>query len=117
MDVRARQRVMTEFLAAKGCGPIAFHRCQRSVYGNVTDVSSVRRCLRRFKSGENDTGDRSVIGHPATAVMKETKGKFEALIMYGCRIMTNELCTAIGIRKPEAIDIVGEFGYRKVCVK
>jgi hypothetical protein len=48
--------------------------------------------------------------------MKETKGKVEALIRFSCRIMTNELRTAIGIRKPEAIDIVGELGCRKVCV-
>ena len=59
MDARTGQRVVTEFLTAEGSSPTDIHKRLRSVYGeDDTDVSSVRRRFRRFKSRERDIVDR-----------------------------------------------------------
>jgi hypothetical protein len=55
--LRTRQRVVNEFLTAEGCSPIEIYRRLRSVYSyseDAVDVSSVKRWIHRFKSGEKD---------------------------------------------------------------
>jgi hypothetical protein len=59
VDFRTGQRAAIEFPTAEGSSPIEIHRRLRSVYGDDgIDVSSFRRWVRRFKSGEKDTGER-----------------------------------------------------------
>ena len=58
MDVNTRQRMLTELLTAEGSRPVQIHRRLSSVYGeDAVEVSSVRRWLRRFNSGEKDVGN------------------------------------------------------------
>jgi len=53
VDVHSRQRVVIEFLTAEGSRPIVIHRLLRSMYGeNAIDISSVRRWVHCFESGE-----------------------------------------------------------------
>jgi len=60
VDVSTGQREMIEFLTLEGSSPIRIHTCLRCVYGeNAIDFRSVRLWVRRFKSGETDTDDRS----------------------------------------------------------
>jgi len=62
-DVRFKQRAVIEFLTAEKVSPIKIHRRMQAVYGDqCVDVSTVRRWLRRFKSGElgqADLGDKT----------------------------------------------------------
>jgi transposase len=68
VDVRTRHRVVNECLTAEGCSPTEIHTLLRSAYDDgAIDVSTVRRWVRRCKSGEKDSGDRSRIGRSATA--------------------------------------------------
>jgi hypothetical protein len=49
--------MVIEFLTAEGSSPIKIHRRTRIVYGEDSEyVSSVRRWVRRFKSGEKGIG-------------------------------------------------------------
>jgi hypothetical protein len=42
VDLRTRQRVVTDSLTAKRSSPVEIHKCLRIMYGkNVIDVSSV----------------------------------------------------------------------------
>jgi hypothetical protein len=68
VNVRTRQRLVTEFLTAEGCSPTETHRLFRRVHGeSATDVSTVRHSVRRFESGEKHTGDMPRRDPPATA--------------------------------------------------
>jgi hypothetical protein len=59
VGIRARQRMVIEFLGTEGSSPIDIHRRLRSIYGeDVMDISSIRHWVRRFKSSEQDIGDR-----------------------------------------------------------
>jgi len=61
------------------------------------DVSSFRHWVCHPKSVEKDIGGRLCSGQPATALKTETKDKIDVPIWDDCHIMTNELCTAVGI--------------------
>ena len=59
-DVRYKQRAVIEFLNAKKVPPIEIHRRIQAVYGDqCVGVSTVRRCVRRFKDGELGQEDLS----------------------------------------------------------
>ena len=59
-DVRFKQRAIIEFLTAEKVPPIEIHRRMQAVYGDqCVDVSTVRRCVRRFKDGELEQADLS----------------------------------------------------------
>ena len=66
MDVNTRQRMLIELLTAEGSRPIQIHRHLRSVYvEDAVEISSVRRWLRRFNSGEKGVGNSpSVVVQP-----------------------------------------------------
>jgi phage antirepressor YoqD-like protein len=68
-------------------------------------LAQLRRCTRRFKSGEKKTGE--------TTVTTETKDKVDALIRDDGCITTGELSAAVRIGKPSVITIIRELGYRK----
>jgi hypothetical protein len=76
VDVRSRLRVVTEFLTAEGSNPTEINRHRRNVCDDdATDVSSVRRWMRRFKSGGKVTDNRSRSGRLAMAATTDTKDK------------------------------------------
>jgi hypothetical protein len=59
-DVRFKQRAVVEFLTAQKVPPIEIHRRMQAVCGDrCVDVSTVRRCARRFKVGELGQADLS----------------------------------------------------------
>jgi hypothetical protein len=39
------------------------------------------------------------------------------LIWDDCRIITGELCLAVGIREPAVMTVIKELTFRKVCAK
>ena len=52
MEVRMKQRCITEFLHVEKIAPSDIHRCLLNVYGDQTvDVSTVRQWVARFSSG------------------------------------------------------------------
>ena len=68
MEVRMKQRCVTEFLHAEKIPPNDIRRCLL-VYGDQTvDVSTVRRWVARFSSGVSDVKDKPRSGRPCTAV-------------------------------------------------
>ena len=88
------------------------------MYGeDAIDVSSVRRWVRRFKNGENDSGDRPRSDWPHMAATTETKDAVDVPIRDGRRIATSELCAAVGIGKPAVLTIIRELGCRKFCTR
>ena len=94
VDIRTKQCVVIKFLTAEGSSPIEIHRRLRSVYGeDAIDVTSVRRWVRRFKSGEKDISDRPRSGRPATASTTVTKDRADMLFRDDRRI-TSELRAA-----------------------
>jgi hypothetical protein len=59
-DVWFKQRVVIEFLPAERVPPDEIHRQMQAVCGDqCVDVSTVRRCVRRFKDGELGQADLS----------------------------------------------------------
>jgi hypothetical protein len=69
MEVRMKQRCVIEFLQAEKIAPNDIHQRLLNVYGDQTvDVSTVRRWLARFSSGDSDVKDKSRFRRPRTAV-------------------------------------------------
>jgi hypothetical protein len=67
MEVRMKQRCVTEFLYAEKIAPDDIHR--RLLNGDQTvDVSTVRRRVVRFSSGDSDVKDKPRSGRPCTDV-------------------------------------------------
>ena len=58
MDVRQKQRCVIEFLHAENIEPINIHRRLVNIYeADAVDVSTVRRWVRRFQSGDRDVSN------------------------------------------------------------
>ena len=74
MDVRQKQRCAIEFLSAIEEQSIDIHKCLVNVYGGETgDVSSVRRWVGRFRSGDTDVMTNFALaaqGQPSVKKMK-----------------------------------------------
>jgi len=66
--VRFKQCAVIEFLTVEKVPPIEIHRRIQAIYGDqCVDVSTVRRCVRRFKDGElgqADLSDKIQSGRP-----------------------------------------------------
>ena len=93
MEVRMKQRCVTEFLHAEKIAPNDIHRCLL-VYGDQTvDVSTVRRWVARFNSGDSDVKDKPRSGRPCTAVTPRNKERLNQLIRANQWITTRELGT------------------------
>jgi hypothetical protein len=67
IDAHMKHRMVTEFFTTEEVSPTEIHRCQNSEYGkhteHTTDVSTMRCCIRHFKSGQ--TKKRQVPKWPA----------------------------------------------------
>jgi hypothetical protein len=74
MEVRMKQRCVTEFLHAKGKAPNDIQWHLVNMYGDQTvDVSTVRRWVVCFSSGNSDVRDRPHSGSPGTSYWAECK--------------------------------------------
>ena len=59
-DVRFKQRAVIEFLTPEKVPRIEIHRRMKAVYGDQSvDVSTIKRCVGRFKDGELEQADLS----------------------------------------------------------
>jgi len=69
MEVHIKQRCVIEFLYAEKIAPNGIHRHLLNVYGDQTvDVSTARRWVACFSSGDSDVKDKPRFGWPCTAV-------------------------------------------------
>jgi len=91
MEVRMKQRCVTEFLHSGKIAPNEIHRCLLNVYGDQTvDVSTVRRRVARFSSGDSDAKDKPRSGRPRTAVTPWNEERLDQLIHANRQITTRE---------------------------
>ena len=64
MEMWMKHRCVTEFLHAEQIAPSDIHRRLLNVYGDQTvDVSTVRRWVARFSSGDSDVKDKPRSGN------------------------------------------------------
>jgi len=78
----------------KKTAPNDIHRRLLNVYGDQTvDVSTVRRWVARFCSGDSDVKDKPRSGRPCTAVTPRNEERLDQLIRADRRITTRELGT------------------------
>jgi len=118
MEVRMKQRCVIEFLHAEKIAPNDIHRRLLNVYGDQTvDVSTVRRWVARFSSGDSDVKDKPRSGRPCTAVTPRNEERLDQLIRANRRITTRELCTELNIGCNALEAMVATLGYRKVCAR
>ena len=99
MEVCLKQRCVIEFLHVEKITPNDIHRRLLNVYGDQTvDVSTVRRWVERFSSGESDVKDKPPSGRPCTAVTPRNEERLDQLIRANRQITTRELCTELNIQ-------------------
>ena len=78
MEVLMKQRCVIEFLHAEKIEPSDIHRHLLNVYGDQTvDVSTVRRWVARFSSGDSDVKDKPRSGRPCTAVTPRNEERLD----------------------------------------
>ena len=61
------------------------------------DISTVRRWVARFSSGNSDIKDKPRSGRPCTAVTPRNEECVDQLIHANQQITTRELCTELNI--------------------
>ena len=82
----------------KKIAPSDIHRRLLNVYGDeIVDVSTVRRRVARFSSGDRDLKDEPRSGWPCTAVTPRNEERLDQFIRENRRITTMELCTELNI--------------------
>jgi len=83
-----------------------------NVYGDQTaDVSTVRRWVARFSSGDSDVKDKPRSGRKCTAVTPRNEERLYQLIRANQRITARQLCTELNI----GFSALKTLEYRKVC--
>ena len=94
MEVRMNQMCVIEFLLQEKIAHNDINRHFLNVYGDQTvDVSTVRRWVARFSSGDSDVKDKPRSGLPCTAVTPRNEERLDKLIHAKRRITTREPCT------------------------
>ena len=74
MEVRVKQRCVTEFLHLEKMAPTDSHQFLLSIYGDQTvDVSTVRQWVVCFSSDDSGVKDKPDAGWPCTAVISQNK--------------------------------------------
>ena len=118
MEVRMKQRCIIEFLHAEKIAPNDIHRRLLNVYGDQTvDVSTVRRWVVRFSSGDSDVKDKPCSGGSCTAVKPRNEERLDQLIHVNRQITTREPCTELNIDCNALEAMVVTLEYREVCAR
>ena len=113
-----KKRCVSEFLHAEKIAPSDIHRRLLNVYGDQTvDVSTVRRWVARFSSGDSDVKDKPRSGRPCTAVTPRNEERLDQLIRANRRITTRELCTELNIGSNALEMMLATLEYCKVCAR
>jgi len=81
------------------------------------DVSTVRRWVARFSSGDSDLKDKPRSGRPCTAVTPRNEERLDQFIRANRRIKPRELCTELYIGFNALEMMVVTLKYRKVCTR
>jgi transposase len=98
MEVRMKQRCVIEFLHAEKIAPNDIHQRLLNVYGDQTvDVSTARRWVACFSSGDKYVKNKPRSGRPCTAVTPGNEERLDQLIRANRRVTTRELCTELNI--------------------
>ena len=79
MEVRMKQMCVIKFMhAEKKIAPNNIHRRLLNVYGDQTvDVSTVRRWVARFSSGDSDVKDKPRSGRPCITVTPRNEERLD----------------------------------------
>ena len=102
----------------KKIAPNDIHRRLLNVYKDQTlDVSTARRWVARFSSGDSDVKDKPRSGRPCISVTPRNEERLDQLIRANRRITTRELCTELNIGCNALEAMVATLGYRKVCAR
>ena len=118
MYVRQKQRCVIEFLHAEEIEPINIHRRLVNVYGaDAVDVSTVRRWVRRFQSGDRDVSDKARSGRPCTSTTPENEARLDQLIRANRRITVNEMRAELDVGVSALETMLSSLGYSKVCAR
>ena len=80
----------------------------------TVDVSTVRRWVVCFSSGDSDVKDKPRSGRPYTAVTPRNEERLDQLIRANRRITTRELCAELNIGFNALETMVATLEYRKV---
>ena len=98
MDICQKQRCVIEFLNAEEVQPINIYKCLVNVSGGKTvNVSTVRRWVCHFQSGDKDVSNKYCSGHPSTATNEENETCFDELIKSNWQITVNKVSTELGV--------------------
>ena len=115
MYVRQKQKWVIEFLDAE-VEPIDGHRRLVNVYGpEAIDVSTVRRWVRRFRSGDRDVSDKPRSGRPCTATIPENEVHLDELIHANRRVTVNEMRAELDVGIGALETMFSSLGYSKVA--
>ena len=118
MEVHMKQRCVIEFLHVEKIAPRDNHRHFLNVYGDQTvDVSTVRRWVARFSSGNGDVKNKPCSGWPCTAVTPRNEEHLDQLIRANWQITTMELCTELNIGFSVLETMLATLECRKVCAR
>jgi len=118
VEVHMKQRCVIEFLHVEKIAPNDIHRFLLNVYGDQTvDVSTMRRWVARFSSGDSNVKDKPRAGQPCTAVRPRNEERLDQLIHANRRITTRELCTELYIGFSALETMMATLEYRKVCAR
>ena len=118
VEVLMKQMCVIEFLHAEKIAPNDIHRRLLNVYGDQTvDVSTVRRLVARFSSGDSDVKDKPRSGRPRTAVTPRNEERLDQLIRANRRNTTRELRKELNIGCNALEAIVATLEYRKLCAR
>ena len=81
------------------------------------DVSTVRRWVARFSSGDSNMKDKPCFRQPCTAVTPRNEERLDQLIRANQQITTRELCMELNIRFSALETMVATLEYHKVCAR
>jgi len=115
-EVRMKQRCVIEFLHVEKIAPHDIHQCLLNVYGDQTvDVSTVRRWVARFSTGDSNVTDKPHSGWPWTAVTPQNEERLDQLIHANRQIMARVLRTELNISFNAMETMVATLEYCKGC--
>ena len=118
IEVCMKQRSITEFLHVEKIAPNDIHQNLLNIYGDQTVyVSTVRRWVARFSSGDSNVTDKPRSGWPCTAVTPQNEERLDQLIRTNRQITTTELCMELNISFNVFETMVAMLEFRKVCAR
>ena len=80
-------------------------------------ASSVRRWVKHFKDGNMSIQDQPRSGRPRTASTKPNKKRVDEIIKEDRRVTLDTIATKLGIGHKAVQEMIGSFGYRKICAR